>query len=136
MTIRDFSSSDVPALQRAIDVDTFHPGEWTVEHFYNPQPDPEKYNPAVQSEVIEDSQGVVTFVRFTKTLRISCVWNNAADVSRNARVIVRGIKDAVTKARAGGFSEIIITTHHPRLADFLEKVIKMTRRDSEFLLLV
>lgn len=134
--IRQFTKEDVFALQKAIDADTFHPGEWTVEHFYNPTPDPKKYNPPVMTTIIEDQHGPIAFVRYTKTLRISCVWNDAADNSRNARAIIQGIKDAVEKARASGFSEIIITTDHPKLADFFERILKMTPSSGEYLLAV
>lgn len=124
---RAFSKTDIPALEKAIKRDTFHPGEWKVEHFTYPY---------VASQVIEDDKGPIVFVRFTKSLRISVVWNDAADTSRNARAIIFGIKDAVEKARASGFTEIIITTSHPKLQVFLTRVMKMTRSGDEYLLAV
>ena len=124
--IRKFNSQDIPALQKAIDADTFHPGEWQVEHF----------TPPTTTNVIEDSKGPVAFVRYTKTLRISCVWSDGSDVSRNARAIILGIKDAAQKARASGFTEIIITTNHKKLAAFFEQVIKMTKSGDEYVLAV
>jgi hypothetical protein len=134
--MRPFLESDIPELQAAIDKDTFHPGEWKVEHFYNPEPAEDKYQAPVSSHVIQDDKGPIAFVRFTKTLRISVVWNDGTDNSRNARAVILGIREAVIKARASGFSEIIITTNHPRLSMFLEKVIKMTKSGDEFLLAV
>ena len=134
--IRGFTQEDVPALQKAIDADTFHPDEWRVEHFYNPNLDPETYTPALVTTVIEDQHGPIAFVRFTKTLRISCMWNDAQDVRRNARAIIHGIRDAVQQARASGFSEIIITSSHPKLATFLERIMKMTKSGDEYLLSV
>lgn len=126
INIRPWSVEDVPALQKAIDADTFHPGEWSVEHF----------TPPVTTSVIEDQDGPIAFVRYTKTLRISCVWNDSSDVRRNARAIVQGINDAVQKARASGYSEIIITTSHSKLATFFERVMKMTRSGNEYVLAV
>lgn len=136
--IREFTAEDVPALQGAIDRDTIHPGEWTVEHFYDPDPDPDstEYRAPVTTNVIEDQHGPLAFVRYTKTLRISCVWSDAEDFSRNARAIIHGIKDAVEKARASGFSEIIITTSHPKLAEFFSRVLKMNHSGDEYILAV
>lgn len=127
--LREFNEADIPALEAAIAKDTFHPGEWKVRHFV-----PEPGDAPVNVSVIEDSQGPITFVRYTKTLRISCVWNDAADTSRNARAIIFGIRDAAQKAQASGFTEIIITTESDKLATFFEKVMKMTKRASEFVL--
>ena len=125
--IRQMTESDKPALQDAITRDVFHPGEWKVEHFDQPN---------ILSQVIEDSQGPIAFVRFTKTLRISCVWNDGENVARNARAIIFGIQKAVERARASGYTEIIITTSHDKLAKFFVKVMKMTRSDNEFILQV
>jgi hypothetical protein len=88
------------------------------------------------TNVIEDSKGPIAFVRYTKTLRISCVWSDGNDISRNARAIIQGINDAVQKARDSGFSEIIITTNHKKLAVFFEQVIKMTKSGDEYILAV
>jgi len=126
VNIRDFTQEDIPALQKAIDADTFHPGEWQVDHF----------TPPVKTNVIEDSEGPIAFVRYTKTLRISCVWNDTADTRRNARAIIQGLADAVQKARGSGFTEIIITTSHPQLATFFEKIMKMTKSGDEYILAV
>lgn len=126
--IRDFTSDDVPALSRAIDSDNFHPGEWRVENF-TPQP-------GVDTNVIEDQTGPIAFVRFTKTLRISCIWNDGKDTRRNASAIIQGIQDAIRRARVSGFSEIVIQTKHPRLASFLEQIMGMTKSDGEYLLAV
>ena len=136
--MRPFLESDIPDLQVAIEKDTFHPGEWTVEHFFkiDAEPDVTKYQPPVSSHVIQDDNGPIAFVRFTKTLRISVVWNDGMDNSRNAKAVIFGIREAVSKARASGFSEIIISTNHPRLAVFLDKVIKMTKSGDEFILAV
>ncbi len=123
--IRPMAASDIPALQQAIDRDTFHPGEWKVEHFTQP---------TASVEVIEDSQGPIAFVRFTKSLRISCVWNDETDNHRNGKAILRGILDAIQKARESGFTEIIITTESDKLATFFEKVLKMKKSNCEYTL--
>ncbi len=127
MKIRQMDVADIPALQQAIERDTFHPGEWNVEHFTQP---------TASVEVIEDSQGPVAFVRFTKSLRISCVWNDETDNHRNGRAVLQGILDAVKKARDSGFTEIIITTESDKLATFFEKVLKMKKSKCEYILQV
>jgi hypothetical protein len=129
-TTRAMTEQDYPALQAAMARDTFHPGEWKVEDFIHTAESPKV------ATVIEDSQGPITFVRFTKTLRICCVWNDEADNSRNARAVIFGIRDAVQLARANGFNEIIIQTNHIKLATFLTKVLKMKQSSGEFILAV
>jgi hypothetical protein len=124
------TDQDYPALQTAIDRDTFHPGEWKVDDFIHTPESPKVCT------VIEDSKGPITYVRFTKTLRICCIWNDAEDNHRNARAVIFGIQDAVQMARANGFSEIIIQSSHNKLATFLTKVIGMKQSGSEFLLTV
>jgi len=130
LEIRDFTLEDISSLEAALARDEFHPGEWRVHHFFN-QP-----NRPVSSSVIEDDKGPIAFVRFTKTLRISCVWNDGADFSRNARAIIFGIKKAVDRARASGFTEIVIQTSHPKLAEFLTRVIGMNKSDGEYVIAV
>lgn len=127
---RELTIDDVVPLRGAISRDTFHPGEWEVSHFFSQPGQP------VSSHVIEDEKGPIAFVRFTKTLRISCVWNDGEDFSRNARAIIFGIRKAVERARASGFTEIIITTSHPKLAEFLTRVIGMSKSDGEYLMSV
>lgn len=126
VNIRAFTDADIPALKQAIDADQFHPGEWQVEHF----------TPPMLTNVVEDQNGPIVFVRYTKTLRISCIWCDGADISRNARAIIQGLNDAVQKARASGFTEIIATTTHERLAVFLERVMKMTKCGDEYVLAI
>lgn len=134
MDIRDITADDLPALEAAITRDKFHP-DWKAEDFYM-QPPSEKYQPAVHARVIENKNGPITFVRFTKSLRISCVWNDAEDKSRNAKAVIFGIASAVSMARSSGFSEVIIYSTHKELSDFLVNVMKMTKRGDDHLLLL
>ncbi len=126
--IRSFTKDDLIQLQQAINRDKFHPGLWTVEHFSDKSPK--------EVEVISDQTGPIAFVRFTKTLRISCVWNDAEDNHRNARAIIHGIRDAVIRARDSGFTEIIITAESDELKIFLSNVLKMNPQTNEFVLQV
>lgn len=130
ISIRELTQEDIPALQSAIDRDKFHPDEWRVDHFL-----PGSGAPVV-TEIIEDGGGPIAFVRYTKTLRISCVWNDADKGTKNARAIIHGIRAAVLKARESGFSEITITTSHPKLAVFLTRIIGMTKSSDEYILAV
>jgi hypothetical protein len=127
LKIRKFEEDDILPLQSAIDADTFHPGEWSIEHFTGDSTPKEV-------QVIEDQKGPISFVRYTKTLRISCVWADGTDKSRNARAIIQGLRDAVEKARASGFTEVIIKTSYPELANFFVKVMKMKHSGDEYLL--
>lgn len=132
---RAMTENDFPALQAAITRDTFHPGEWAVEDFiHDPQSEDSRKRVPKMCTVIEDSQGPIAFVRFMKSLRISCVWNDEKDVHRNARAIVFGVRDAVRLARENGFSELVITTESEKLAQFFERVLGMKRSQQEFLL--
>lgn len=134
--IRPFDKTDIPALQAAIDRDTVHPGEWSVKHFYDDPEDPEALKIPKEVTTMSDQNGPIAFVRYTKSLRISCVWNDETDNHRNGRAVLQGILDAATKARASGFTEIIITTESEKLATFFEKIMKMKRSKDEFLLQV
>lgn len=130
VTTRAMTPQDFPALQAAIERDTFHPGAWKAEDFESSAESP-KF-----CQVIEDQYGPITFVRFTKTLRIGCVWNDGTDNHRNARAIIFGIRNAIDLARANGFTEIVIQTDHDKLATFLTQVMKMTKSGNEYLLAV
>jgi hypothetical protein len=125
MKTRLFEEGDVEALKAAIARDTFHPGEWKVEHFQEP---------TASATVIEDDAGPIVFVRYTASLRISCVWNDETDAKRNAKAIIFGIRQAVEAARANAFTEIIITTNHDKLANFFTQVLKMERSGDEYIL--
>ena len=134
--IRPFDKTDIPALQAAIDRDTSHPGEWSVKHFYDDPTDPDALKIPKEVTTMSDSKGPIAFVRYTKSLRISCVWNDETDNHRNGRAVLIGIFDAIKKARASGFTEIIITTESEKLATFFETILKMKRSRDEFLLQV
>jgi hypothetical protein len=134
---RALAETDHAALQVAIDRDTFHPGTWTIQDFiHDPSSEDEREKVPKVCTVIEDSKGPITYVRFTKTLRICCVWADGTDNQRNARAIIFGVRDAVQVARANGFTEIIIQTDHDKLATFLTDVMKMTKCGNEYLLAV
>lgn len=129
-TIRPMTDQDYGSLQAAIDRSVFHPGEWKIKDFIHTPQAPK------MCTVIEDSKGSIAFVRFTKTLRICCVWNDELDVHRNGRAVVVGIHDAVKQAQANGFSEIIITTDNEKLAQFFIRAMQMKQSGSEFILTV
>ncbi len=134
--IRPFEKTDIPALQAAIDRDTFHPGEWSVKHFYNDPNDPDALKIPKEVATMSDSRGPIAFVRYTKSLRISCVWNDETDNHRNGRAVLIGILDAVNKARASGFTEIIIRSDSDKLSTFLTKVLRMDKQGNQHYLQV
>ena len=124
MEMRPMVPTDVPAFEAALEGDKFHPGEWTLEHFADPQ---------VMSSVVEDKKGPVVFVRFSKVLRISTVWSDPENNGRNARAIVAGMKSAIHEAIKSGYKEIIVTTEHAPLAEFLKK-FGFNQQGTEYLL--
>ena len=104
---------DLAEIEKAANADLVHPGLWTKEHFTRPN---------AQPEVIEDGQGPISYVLFTKTLRISCVWATYDTPSRNAKAVILGIQDAVVKAKQSGFTEIVIESEHWPLRLLLRKI--------------
>ena len=134
--IRPFDQTDIPALQAAIDRDTFHPGEWSVKHFYDDPNDPGALKIPKEVATMSDSKGPIAFVRYTKSLRISCMWNDETDNHRNGRAVLNGILDAVNKARASGFTEIIIRSDSEKLSTFLTKVLRMDKQGNQHYLQV
>lgn len=134
--IRPFDKTDIPVLQAAIDRDTFHPGEWSVKHFYDDPNDPDALKIPKEVTTMSDSKGPIAFVRYTKSLRISCTWSDEKDVHRNARAIIFGVRDALNRAHASGFTEVIITTESEKLATFFARVLGMKKSQQEFLLQV
>ena len=125
--VREFTAEDVPNLEKAIENDKFHPGQWTLEAFESQQGRP------VAVSVIEDEKGPIAFVRYTKSLRLSCIWVQE-DKHRNVHAIIQGLRDAANRAKESGFTEIIIQTDFPDLAKFFEKVMKMERSQGEYIL--
>jgi hypothetical protein len=131
------TEQDHPALQTAIESNTFHPGEWQVKDFiFDPKSEDAKERQPKICTVVEDAQGPIVFVRFTKALRICTVWADGDDVHRNARAIIFGLKNAVDTARANGFTEVIVTTQHEKLATFLTDVMGMTKSGDEYVLAI
>jgi hypothetical protein len=135
VNIRPFETSDLPALGEAISRDRHIPS-WSVKHFYDDPADPDALKIPKEVTTMSDSRGPIAFVRYTKSLRISCTWNDEKDVHRNAKAIIFGIRDAVDRARASGFTEILITTESEKLATFFERVLGMKKSQQEFLLQV
>ena len=59
--IRPFEPTDIPALQAAIDRDTFHPGEWSVKHFYDDPNDPDALKIPKEATTMSDSKGLTLY---------------------------------------------------------------------------
>jgi N-acetylglutamate synthase-like GNAT family acetyltransferase len=114
MKVRPLTNDDLPALREAIGKDIYHSPEdrWEDSHFTDPQ---------VLPRIVEDARGPVVFYRLSKTLRISCVWADPENMGRNVRAILTGMKDTIEQAVQSGYKEIIVTTNHPPLAEFLKR---------------
>ena len=131
MIIRQFDPEhDLGDLEKAIAEDQFHPGEWKTTHFTTDSTD----KTVKFVNVVEDDRGPVGFVRYTKTLRVSCVWCDADNAMRNARALVLFFRDTVDQARANGFTEIVTQTKHPKLAKFLTRIIGMSEHGDQYFL--
>jgi len=116
MKLRPIYTTDISALQQAIDADIFHPkGTWQVEHFRG------------FAELFEDAHGTIVFTRYEpeapQRLRIMTVWTAPNDKHRNARAIVFLVKAVASRAAGAGFKELIFMTKHPPLAHFCSKVL-------------
>jgi hypothetical protein len=107
MKNRPLEQKDIPMLERALDQDTFEhcePKQYTMDHAY--------------SVVYEDEQGPIGVLRYTKTLRLVCVFCDNDDKLRNAAGAAQAVIDAVAQAKANGFTEISCETESPSLKKF------------------
>jgi len=109
ITSRPITSEDTEMLQKALDQNEFHPGQKT-----------EYYTNVGVTDVYQDEQGTIGFLRYTKTLRLCTVWVNNDDRQRNAASVIQAISDAVSKAKASGYSDILFSTNSPKLKAFSE----------------
>jgi hypothetical protein len=109
ITSRPLQPEDTETLQKALDQNEFHQGQKT-----------EYYTNVGVTDVYEDSQGPIGFLRYTKTLRLCTVWVDNNDRQRNAASVIQAIKDAVEKAKANGYSDILFSTNSAKLKAFSE----------------
>lgn len=109
ITTRPLELLDIPLLQRALDQDQF-------EHATVPQYTMD----GAFSEVYEDKDGPIGILRYTKTLRLVCVWCDNKDLKRNAVGAAKAVRDAITKAKTNGYTDIIFETESPTLQKFME----------------
>jgi hypothetical protein len=109
ITSRPLQPEDTETLQKALDQNEFHPGQKT-----------EYYTNVGVTDVYEDSQGPIGFLRYTKTLRLCTVWVDNNDRQRNGASVIQAIKDAVEKAKANGYSDILFSTNSAKLKAFSE----------------
>ncbi len=107
LTNRPLESKDIPMLKQALDQDTFEhcdPEQYTMDHAY--------------SVVYEDGKGPIGVLRYTKTLRLVCVFCDNDDKERNAAGAIRAVGDAIEQAKANGFVDVICETESPSLKKF------------------
>ena len=71
-----------------------------------------------EADVYEDENGPIGILRYSKTLRLMTVWCDNQDRVRNGASVIQAIADAVRKAKAAGFTDIIFNTQSPTLAKF------------------
>lgn len=107
ITSRPLELLDLDMLQRALDQDNYEHAE--VKNYTMDK---------AASYVYEDEKGPIGVLRYTKTLRLVTVWCDNKDRVRNAASIIKAISDAVAKAKASGFTDIIFNTQSPLLAKF------------------
>lgn len=107
ITNRPLTSNDLEMLQKALDQDEFRHAEvknYTMDNAY--------------SEVYEDENGPIGVLRYTKALKLMCVWCDNKDKKRNAAGAIKAVQDAVAKAKAHGFTMLICETENPALKSF------------------
>jgi len=115
MKSRPIYNSDIPILQKAIDDDKFHPGQWKVENFQG------------FSEVfVKNDDTPVVFVHYSPeegmSLRIETMWVNP-EASENVRACISLCKTASMRAKESGFVNLCFTTSHDKLATFCSKIL-------------
>ena len=107
ITNRPLEEKDLPMLQAALDQDTFEHCEaknYTMDNSY--------------SVVYEDEQGPIGVLRYTKTLRLVCVFCDNDDKRRNAAGATQAVINAVQQAKANGFVDVICETESESLKKF------------------
>jgi len=107
VTNRSLESKDLPILQAALGQDTFEHCEaknYTMDNSF--------------SVVYEDEQGPIGVLRYTKTLRLVCVFCDNEDKQRNAVGAIQAVKDAIVQAKANGFVDVICETESESLKKF------------------
>jgi len=128
VTMRPMASSDLDAVISACERSE---GNWTADAF---QEDPERPK---YCAVIETSEGQpIIFVRFQKSLRIACVWNDATDRARNVQAVKVGLREAVLLAKTNGFTEILVLATNTNLRNFLVSECGMQVANGEELVIV
>jgi hypothetical protein len=70
------------------------------------------------SVIYEDEKGPIGILRYTKTLRLVCVFCDNDDKERNAAGAIQAVVDAVAQAKANGFVDVICETESPSLKKF------------------
>lgn len=126
ITSRPVEERDLETIQKACDASTFHSG-LMPEHYVGDR----KY-----AEIYEDGNGPIGVLSYTKTLRLCVAWCDENDRSRNAKAIIVALKNAVEKAKAAGFTEIIFETKNEKLANFCTKVMGFQASAGEYVLYV
>jgi len=115
--IRELTEADTPELQNALPA-------MEVKN-WNPE------DPNATINAVYDSSGTIAFVRFSKTLRLSCGWVDTSDSPRTASVIIPTINNMIFRAKEAGFSELIIEVRNPVMRDFLAEKFKFTSRGKD-----
>jgi len=111
ITHRMFAFEDLPMLEKALDQDTYEHAN-TNDYIKS----------GGFSEVYEGEKGPICVLRYSKTLRIMAVWCKNEDRRRNAVATIQATKDAISRAKESGFTDIIFETESPSLADFCEQL--------------
>lgn len=111
VSLRPLDEKDLVPLQVALDVNLLHSGEKAALFVL----------PNVASEVVEDEQGPMGYMRFSKTLRVMFRWVDNEDRARNAKSLFGVFQHVVELAKNSGFTEIVFQTSNPKLAAFCQK---------------
>lgn len=120
MTSRPLEVKDIPMLKQALANDRF---EHASSEYYTMD--------GAHSVVYENSGGPVGVLRYSKTLRLVAVFNDNDNPS-NARTVLKMVRDAVGKAKAAGFTEIIFNTQSETLANFCIQKLGFNESKGEY----
>jgi hypothetical protein len=99
---------DRDTLEDALSRDEFHRGT-DVSAFFQP---------GTITNVYEDENGPIVWLRASRSLRIDMMFFDNADRLRNKEAMVVGFRKLVEGAKAAGFAEITTSTNSPALLKF------------------
>lgn len=122
MNSRALVNEDLPVLQAALDQNVLHPDQKAEDYT----------GLKMYSEIYEQDGKPVGIVRYSKTLRLCSAFCDSQDRVQNAEYLQQVLADAMKKAEASGFTELIFNTNAPAMAKFAIEKLGFVESQGEF----